>query len=52
MQIPAYRANLEVMLGSTGYNDLKQAIDEQLPSMNCEAKTVFENFLQIVKGSF
>lgn len=51
-QVPAYRANLAVILGSTGCNDLKQAIDEQLPIMNCEAKTVFDNFLQIVKGSF
>jgi GMP synthase-like glutamine amidotransferase len=52
VQIPVYRANLELMLGSTGCNDLKQAIDEQLTSMNREAKTMFDNFLQIVKESF
>lgn len=52
VQIPVYRANLDLMLGSTGCNDLKQAIDQQLPSMNREARTVFNNFLQIVKESF
>lgn len=48
VQIPAYRADLEVTLGSTGCDDLKQAVRRQLPVMNCEAKIVFDNFLQIV----
>jgi GMP synthase-like glutamine amidotransferase len=50
VQIPAYRADLEVMLGSTGSDDLKQAVDKQLPVMHREAKIVFDNFLKIVKG--
>jgi len=50
VQIPAYRADLEQRLGSTGASDLKQAVDAQLPRMNREAKMVFENFLQIVRA--
>lgn len=50
VQIPTYRADLEVTLGSTSYEDLKQAVSRQLPVINREAKVVFDNFLQIVKG--
>ena len=49
VQIPAYRADLESTLGSTGCHDLKQAVDEQFAIMNREAKILFENFLRIVK---
>jgi GMP synthase-like glutamine amidotransferase len=52
VQIPAYRADLEVTLGSTGCEDLKQAVGKQLTVMNREAKIVFDNFLQIVKGRY
>jgi GMP synthase-like glutamine amidotransferase len=50
VQIPAYRADLEVTLGSNGTEDLKQSVDKQLAVMNREAKIVFDNFLQIVKN--
>jgi GMP synthase-like glutamine amidotransferase len=50
VQIPAYQADLEVMLGSTGCDDLKQAVAARLPTMNREAKVMFHNFVQIVKG--
>jgi GMP synthase-like glutamine amidotransferase len=50
VQIPAYRADLEVTLGSTGAEYLKQLVDQQLAVMNREAKIVFDNFLQIVKN--
>jgi GMP synthase-like glutamine amidotransferase len=49
VQIPAYRADLELTLGATGCNILKQAIDERFAVMNCEAKIIFENFLKIVE---
>lgn len=49
VQIPAYRADLELTLGATGCHDLKQAVNERLAIMNREAKIIFENFLQIVK---
>lgn len=49
VQIPAYRADLELTLGSTGCDDLKRAVDAQLAIMNREAKILFENFVQIVK---
>lgn len=50
VQIPVYRADLELMLGSTGCNDLKRAVDEQLPIMNHEPKAMFDNFIKIVQG--
>lgn len=50
VQIPAYRADLEVTLGLSGTEDLKQSVDKQLAVMNREAKIVFDNFLQIVKN--
>lgn len=50
VQIPAYRADLEATLGSTGCDDLKQALSRQLPVVNHEAKIVFDNFLQIVRS--
>jgi GMP synthase-like glutamine amidotransferase len=49
VQIPAYRADLELTLGSTGCNHLKQAVDERFTVMNCEAKILFKNFFKIVK---
>lgn len=52
VQIPTYRADLEVALGSTGCGDLKQAVNKQLPVMNHEAKVMFDNFLQIVKERY
>lgn len=52
VQIPSYRADLEVTLSSTGCDDLKQVVNKQLPVMNCEAKAMFDNFLQIVKGRY
>jgi GMP synthase-like glutamine amidotransferase len=52
VQIPAYRADLEVTLGSTGCEDLKQAVGKRLSVMNREAKIVFDNFLQIVKDGY
>lgn len=52
VQIPAYRADLEVMLGSTGSDDLKEAVDQQLSVMNRGAEIVFDNFLQIVEGRY
>ncbi len=52
VKIPAYRADLEATLGSTGCDDLKQAVDQQLSVMNRQAKIVFDNFLQIVKDRF
>jgi GMP synthase-like glutamine amidotransferase len=48
VQIPAYRANLESTLGSTGCNNLKQAVDQRFAIMNWEAKILFENFLKII----
>jgi len=50
VEIPTYRADLEVTLGSTGTKDLKQSVDKQLAAMNREAKIMFDNFLQIVKN--
>jgi GMP synthase-like glutamine amidotransferase len=50
VQIPAYRADLEKTLGSTGSDDLKQVVSQYLGVMNREAKIVFDNFLQIVKS--
>jgi GMP synthase-like glutamine amidotransferase len=52
VQIPAYRADLEATLGSTGSEDLRRAVSQQLPVMNREAKVVFDNFLQIVKNRY
>lgn len=49
VQIPAYRADLELMLGSTGCENLKRAIDIRLPIINREARIIFNNFLKIVK---
>jgi len=51
VQIPTYRADLEATLGTTGCEDLKQAVAAQLPTMNQEAKIVFDNFLKIVQAS-
>jgi GMP synthase-like glutamine amidotransferase len=50
VQISAYRADLEMTLGSMGADDLKQAVRKQLSVMNREAKIIFDNFLQIVNG--
>lgn len=50
VQIPAYRADLEQILGLTGASDFQQAVDAQLPIMNREAKIVFDNFLKIVRA--
>jgi GMP synthase-like glutamine amidotransferase len=52
VQIPAYRADLETTLGSTGCEDLKQAVSTQLPVMNREAEIMFNNFLQVVKKRY
>jgi GMP synthase-like glutamine amidotransferase len=52
IQIPAYRSDLEVTLGSTGSDDLKQAVSQHLPVMNREAKIMFNNFLKIVKDRY
>ncbi|MGB0561238.1 MAG: type 1 glutamine amidotransferase [Spirulinaceae cyanobacterium] len=52
VQIPVYKSDLEATLGSTGCNDLKQAVSKQLPIMNHEAKIVFDNFLEIVKSRY
>ncbi|MEO0533377.1 MAG: type 1 glutamine amidotransferase [Cyanobacteria bacterium P01_A01_bin.123] len=49
VQLPAYRADLEQVLGSTGCEDLKTAVDQHLSIMKGEAKVVFDNFLKIVK---
>ncbi|HIK18021.1 MAG TPA: type 1 glutamine amidotransferase [Leptolyngbyaceae cyanobacterium M33_DOE_097] len=51
VQIPTYRADLEATLGTTGCEDLKQAVAAQLPTMNQEAKIVFDNFLKIVQAA-
>jgi GMP synthase-like glutamine amidotransferase len=48
VQIPAYRADLESTLGSSGCNNLKQVVDERFAVMNSEAKILFENFLKII----
>lgn len=48
-QIPTYRADLEATLGSTGCDDLKQAIATQLPAASSGARILFNNFLQIVQ---
>ncbi len=50
VQIPAYRADLEVTLGATGADDLKQSVSQHLTVMDHEAKIVFDNFLKIVEG--
>lgn len=50
VQIPVYRTDLEATLGATGCDDLKQAVAAQLPTMNREAKIMFDNFLKIVQG--
>jgi GMP synthase-like glutamine amidotransferase len=50
VQIPSYRADLEVTLGLIGTEDLKRSVDKQLAVMNSEAKIVFDNFLQIIKN--
>jgi GMP synthase-like glutamine amidotransferase len=47
VQIPAYKADLELTLGSTGCDDLKQAVQRQLSIMNHEAKVIFANFIAI-----
>ncbi|NJP11651.1 MAG: hypothetical protein HC866_21095 [Leptolyngbyaceae cyanobacterium RU_5_1] len=47
--IPAYRADLEARLGSTGCDALKQAVTAQLPTMNRDARVVFDNFLKIIQ---
>jgi hypothetical protein len=52
VQIPVYRADLEVALGSTGCKDLKQAVVKKLTVMNRDARIVFDNFLQIVKDRY
>lgn len=52
VQIPAYRADLETTLGSTGCENLKQTVSRQLPVMNREAKVIFNNFLQIVRRRY
>lgn len=52
VQIPAYRADLEATLGSTGCRDMKQAVSKQLPVMNRDAKAVFDNLLRIVKSRY
>ena len=49
VQIPAYRKDLELALGSRGCSKLKKIVDERLSIMNCEAQTLFKNFIQIVK---
>ena len=51
-QIPAYYADLARMLGFTGSDMLKLAVSQQLPIMNHDAKTVFDNFLRIVKRRY
>lgn len=48
-QIPAYRADLESVLGSTGCNDLEQAVRDRLVIMNREARILFDNFLRLIK---
>jgi GMP synthase-like glutamine amidotransferase len=48
VQIPAYCADLEATLGATGCEDLTQAVTQQLPTMNRDAKAIFDNFLEIV----
>ncbi|WP_181357296.1 type 1 glutamine amidotransferase [Stenomitos frigidus] len=50
VEIPAYRADLDVTLGPTGCEALTQAVRERLPIMNHEANVIFDNFLKIVKG--
>ena len=50
VQISAYRADLEATLGATGCEDLTQAIGAQLPVMNREARVIFDNFLNSIKG--
>ncbi|MDJ0534544.1 MAG: type 1 glutamine amidotransferase [Xenococcaceae cyanobacterium MO_207.B15] len=50
-KIPSYRADLEVTLGQTGCEDLKQAVDARLPIMNREARILWQNFLNIIKNS-
>jgi GMP synthase-like glutamine amidotransferase len=52
VQIPAYRVDLEITLGSTGSDDLKQAVSQHLTVMSREAKIVFDNFLKIVEGRY
>ncbi len=50
VKIPVYKADLESVLGATGCDDLQQAVAVQLPTMNRQAKIVFDNFLKIVQG--
>ena len=50
VQIPAYCADLEATLGTTGCEDLTQAVSQHLTVMNREAKVIFDNFLTIVNG--
>lgn len=50
IQIPAYRTDLEITLGATGADELKQAVRQHLTEMNYEARIMFDNFLKIVKG--
>jgi GMP synthase-like glutamine amidotransferase len=52
VKISAYRADLEVTLGSTGADDLKQAVNQHLAVMNREAKIVFNNFLKILESRY
>jgi GMP synthase-like glutamine amidotransferase len=49
-QIPAYSADLEAALGSTGSANFKRVLSEHLPVMNREAKILFDNFLKIVRS--
>jgi GMP synthase-like glutamine amidotransferase len=51
VQIPAYRTDLELTLGSAGCHNLKRAVDEQLLIMNREAKILFANFIAIAISS-
>ncbi len=52
VQISAYSADLELTLGSTGCEALKQAVSQQLLPMNHDAKIIFDNFLEIVKRRY
>lgn len=42
-------SHLEATLGTTGCDDLKQAISAQLPVMNAEARLLFNNFLRVIE---
>lgn len=52
IKIPAYRTDLEITLGATGADELKQAVSQNLIGMNRDAKIVFNNFLKIVEGRY